>query len=955
MRQKLDRIVLILGVLVLAAAAPAWSICDVARLIDTGGEYLLTPGLCDGGPPCVRSISPNFAGDFWILGEGDPAIGVGVDSGGFPALQDDPAQMYGSGWLRLDLGYATSLETTWAADVRIDDCPDDVGNGCMALLLRDWTPAVPSEGGAPGTSYFRLTTQASNALFNYEFRSADAEQRLVEMPRASVVSIVEAGPGFDVTVATPVVPAEAIELDPDCPFATEMIVGYRVWERRLPVGSAPLSRDPAHGWAIPPGGESPDGSALPLGTDATLQLPCAAVELDAWLAVEFEFESGFRSFLGASSDPIRLGPDVQQAVCGSVCPDGDSDADGVCDSEDCRPFNQDVYPFAPQLCDGVATDCADPRFPLLPFDEIDMDGDGLLACAGDCDGENAAVYPGAPQICDGFNNDCDAPEYPWVPLDELDDDGDGIRICDGDCDDSDPFVYPLAPQLCDGVNNDCADPLYPTPPVDEVDQDGDLFFACGDCDDQNADVFPGAPEVCDGVNNDCDSPDYPSAAAEFEDRDGDGLATCEGDCNDLLATVFPGAPQLCDGVNNDCDDPGYPIRPADELDADGDGALICAGDCDDGNDNVGPGFAQICDGVNNDCSDPIYPIVPPDEFDQDGDGSPACLDCQDDDPLVFPFAPEICDGQRNDCNAVDYPGLGGTNEFDDDGDGVSECEGDCDDDNALCALDCLDADGDGACMAFDCDDEDPDASFEDLDGDGISGCGGDCDDTNPLCRDDCSDVDGDGVCADFDCDDLNPSIAIDVDSDGDGLSSCGGDCADDNPTCGLDCTDEDRDGVCAEFDCNDQNAEVDLSGFDDVDDDGDGIARCDLDCNDFNPYCLSDCTDVDGDGYCVDFDCDDGDAARVVDCPGVPMRITNLWANPDRTLSWAGLPFAEQYELAAIAPGFCQVFRGPVTTGEVLLAAPDQDFVVFLVRVRQPYLGTWGYDSGGAERAVPCD
>ena len=62
------------------------------------------------------------------------------------------------------------------------------------------------------------------------------------------------------------------------------------------------------------------------------------------------------------------------------------------------------------------------RWPAIPADETDDDGDGTSECSGDCDDTNASVYPGAPQVCDGVNNDCSDPNWPAVPADETDDD-----------------------------------------------------------------------------------------------------------------------------------------------------------------------------------------------------------------------------------------------------------------------------------------------------------------------------------------------------------------------------------------------------------------------------------------------------------------------------------------------------------------------------------------------------
>ena len=86
---------------------------------------------------------------------------------------------------------------------------------------------------------------------------------------------------------------------------------------------------------------------------------------------------------------------------------------------------------------------------------IDGDGDGFSQCDGDCHDGRADIYPGAPQTCDGINNDCNDPAWPDPPVGEIDADGDGFAACADDCDDTDAATYPGAPEINDGIDNQC--------------------------------------------------------------------------------------------------------------------------------------------------------------------------------------------------------------------------------------------------------------------------------------------------------------------------------------------------------------------------------------------------------------------------------------------------------------------------------------------------------------------
>ncbi len=374
-------------------------------------------------------------------------------------------------------------------------------------------------------------------------------------------------------------------------------------------------------------------------------------------------------------------PDTDQD--GSAdCVDLDDDNDGVADAADCAPLDKEVFPSAPELCDGKDNDCdfqVDEGHPDLDGDKIadcvddDADGDGTLDAQDNCPGlsnpdQADADGDGIGDLCDKDQDGDAIPDAtdncPLVKNTlQLDSDEDGLGdACDDDvdgdgalnADDNCPLVANAGQQDSDGdgIGDACED-----------DKDGDGAPDAEDCKPLNPAIHPGAEELCDGVDNDCDL----VVDEGFVDTDFDGLKDCvdgdddndgqadETDCAPLNGAIHAGAVELCDAVDNDCDgktDEGF-------------GELTCGKGacnhtvpkCADGEiqfcDPYEGAALETCDGIDNDCDG----IVDEDQ------GSTTCglgvcmhttANCVDGelqvcDPLAG-VGVEVCDGVDNDCD-----------------------------------------------------------------------------------------------------------------------------------------------------------------------------------------------------------------------------------------------------------------------------------------------------------------
>lgn len=384
---------------------------------------------------------------------------------------------------------------------------------------------------------------------------------------------------------------------------------------------------------------------------------------------------GFVVFVDEDGDGFGVG-NWEEGFIVCEIPEGYSERAGDCDDS-----NPNVFPEAPEICDGLDNDCDG----SLSQEEEDYDGDGYVPCmidqegwqgsasvvgGGDCNDDDPAIFPGADEICDYIDNDCDGSiDEDITPQSTPNQEGvcaGAVLICvNGQLVEDYTMItdYETIETKCDGKDNDCDGEIDENCPVDA---DGDGYKNDVDCNDDDASIHPGAIENCgDGIDQDCTGydemcPNGSSCSTNSNcasglcwegycvsflpvDNDGDGFYVSippeipnyqliKTDCNDGDASVHPNATEI----------------PGNDIDEDCNGFIDCYNDAD--NDNFGSAT------VVNNCTVANNGIATQTGFcsSSNTDGlDDSSNDCNDANASVNPGALEIpSNGVDDDCDGI---------------------------------------------------------------------------------------------------------------------------------------------------------------------------------------------------------------------------------------------------------------------------------------------------------------
>ncbi len=377
---------LFIGAFVIAmlgtSSQPVWAACPGAPGLSTnwpGNEsYIYSAGQLARGwdqPSCyaygcyARPVSADVEGFFWALGSG------GMDNNGtFPVDSWLNVNAYpGSGYYYLPGAF---LVTSWNASAGINGClfdpvsgPDIPGH-CTCVLLSDTDDTA---------GYFTVFSAANDAIGNTDLsRPGGASIVLKPVPQPVVIDTVlnpDTANLDEITVEVSSASTGIYEQDGcTCAEVAADNRKYRVYSWIAPAGSSPPSTLDPSAWQIMSlaGGLTMPWTSVDQGV--ALESQCGGADVEVYLAVQLQFDSGFTtSYLSSSPTPLLCGPcaggetnDGQDETCAGRY--GDGVVDEISSNCGFHSANPDEY-----SCEELQPG-ADPLYEYVRWTEKDFTG-----------------------------------------------------------------------------------------------------------------------------------------------------------------------------------------------------------------------------------------------------------------------------------------------------------------------------------------------------------------------------------------------------------------------------------------------------------------------------------------------------------------------------------------------------------------------------------------------------
>ena len=553
--------------------------CDASSYTAGGTPADETDGDDDTFVPCA-----DFNADTWL---GDPAITGGDD------CDDDDATVYPDADEICDGQYDDCSSRFYDAESAPDDELDDDDDGYVACdlgSLTEWAGATKPTGGGDCDDTSRTVYPGAPERCDGRYDDCDDPGYVFGLQDAPDDELDDDGDDYvecSYSAASWVGDDVTVIGGEDCDDGDEVVFP-----------GAPEVCDGQYNDCDDPAYTDDDAPSDEWDDDGDLFVDCARYASVDWRPFDGVTDAPENDWLTGclnnrnctdcdDADPTAF-PGAAEAEDDLVCM-ADADEDGFGDDSagdpvtagtDCDDRDDQVYPYADEVCEAdeqVDNDCngdvntwynpetgADEAVgadggvtvyldadgdgfgdPALPY-EVCVEGDGFSLQPTDCDDADATRYPGAVEICNGRDDDCDA------EVDEsadLDPDVSGCVEMFRDVDRDDYGDYDVSECLC-RLDGETA-----------IEDRGDLYvISGGDCDDTNDAIHP--LSCRDGIDNDDDG------LIDGKPGDAEGDPDCLTGYNETGTEVEVYVETL-DGHDDDCD--GFVA--AAELDCDDDASF----------------------------------------------------------------------------------------------------------------------------------------------------------------------------------------------------------------------------------------------------------------------------------------------------------------------------------------------------------------------------------------------